>query len=743
MSELGMINLTDFSLSNYRKGIEHEDVVILKKALDKEGLLKFNDNFPKVTVFFNKNKDIISADKTTLLLYKYENLVNENDQFIIPKSDYNYDDDGNLVLLKNRRLYFYPHYQDDKLANIQVVIKNSYKYDTDSELTTRNSDGSYNIVGLNMHQGKDILIPTEFKSFDDKKNLVIDKNLLSKTPGFLEIDSEGNLLINKANYVISEQGIIQPQSAMVIIDYHTGELKAIVGGRNITGQKIFNRAINPRQPGSSIKPLGVYLPAIDSKKLTAASVFDDVPSYLSGDPNVRWPKNWYDNSSIYRKYWGLQTLRRALEYSINVIAVKVADELGVEYCYDYLKKFNFTTLVDSGKYNDVTLSSVSLGGMTKGVTPLELTTAYGALANGGVMTDTITYTKVIDNKGNVILYNEPQKHKICDEKSAFIVQDMMRTAVTTGIAKTAAIYPGNQKITVAGKTGTTSDKLDAWFVGYTPYYVAGVWFGNDVNMPLDQGSTVSAKFWRTVMAEVHSDLEDKTFEVPDGLIKRNIDRMSGKLPSELSYEDDRGTIVSEYFIPGTEPTEQDDVHVKAVICTESGKLAGPDCPVLLTEEKVFIQRKEPYNPEDHLDSRGNPILLEDSEYQLPEEYCDIHVNEFNIESDYIRYGLTPVQLLPDGTRIAKRPFYIELTDGSSILAPIESNILLDGSVILPDGSIIKPFSIYKMPEFQTISDETQSNSENNENVDNNQNNDITTETNEDNNTNSNSILFQD
>ena len=127
MEEFGLIKASDFSLSNYRKGVEHEDVIILKKVLDKEGFLKFNDNFPKVTVFFNKNKDIISADKTTLLLYKYENLVNDNNQLILPKSDYRYDESGNLVLLKNKRLYFYPHYQDNKLANIQVVIKNMMK----------------------------------------------------------------------------------------------------------------------------------------------------------------------------------------------------------------------------------------------------------------------------------------------------------------------------------------------------------------------------------------------------------------------------------------------------------------------------------------------------------------------------------------------------------------------------------------------------------------------------------------
>jgi penicillin-binding protein 1A len=706
MAELGLINLSDFSLKTYKKGMEHEDVVKIKEAMDGLGLLVVNDNFPRVTVYFNKNKDIVSKDRSKLLLYSYHNLVTSNNNLLIPKSDYKFDSLGNLILLKGKRLNFYPNYQDGQVVSIQATVKNSYKYDENSELTTRNSDGSYDVVDLYMHEGRDILVPNKYKSFDENKNLVIDKDFIAEDPTFFSKDNDGNLLVKEDGYVISDKGIIQPQSSMVIIDYSTGELKAIVGGRNITGQKIYNRAINPRQPGSAIKPIGVYLPAIDSKEYTAASVIDDVPTYLGSNPSQRWPLNWYEHSSVYDKYWGLQTLRRGIEFSQNVVTVKLANELGVARCYEFLKRFGFTTMVDSGAYNDQTLSSVALGGMTKGLTPLELTAAYGAMANGGVMNETITYTKVIDNRGNEILLNVPEKIKITDAQSAFIVQDMMRTGVSSGLSTKAAIRPGNKGIPVAGKTGTTSDKLDAWFVGYTPYYVAGVWFGNDVNMPLDQGSSVSAKFWRTVMLDVHRDLEDKNFVEPDGLIRRTIDTQSGMLPSELSHLDPRGTVRSEIFVPGTEPTEVDNVHIKASICIESGKLANFDyCPTTLIEERVFVQRQDPeFNPEDHLGRNGEPIPIMDDEYILPKEMCDIHNGEF-IET--YQYNSTidvinPVVVMTDGSKIVQIPFYIELTNGSTVLIPIKTTILVDGTISLPDGSIILPASIGKMPDLDTM-----------------------------------------
>ncbi len=702
LESLGLANTSDFSLSSYRKGTDHEDVILLKRAMDSLGLLTYNDNFPKVTVNFDAQKNIISKESKMILLYRKANLVNTNNQLVIPSSNYNYDSNGNLVLLKNKFLNIYPVRQNGEIVKIKVDVKNTYTYDEENPANTRNYSGSYNIVDLYQHQGRDLLIPDEYKSLDDSGNCVVDKSLFTDYPDFFIKDGNNNLLVGDENYVISDKGIIQPQSAMVIIDYRTGELKAIVGGRNVTGQKIYNRAINPRQPGSSIKPIGVYLPAIDSRQYTAASVFDDVPTFLKyGAPNEIWPINWYAKSSAYQPYWGLQTLRKGIEYSQNVITVKLANALGVDLCIEYLQKLGISTLVLDGSVTDKTLSAVALGGMTHGITPLDITEAYGTIANKGVRNDTITYTKVTDNSGEIILEKKPIKYQVVDAESAFIVQDMMRTGVQSGIASTAQIRSGNIGIPVAGKTGTTSNKLDAWFVGYTPYYVGAVWFGNDVNMPLDQGSTISAKFWKNVMTQIHADLPDKDFDAaPDNLIRRQVDTMSGKMPTELSYEDTRGTVITEWFIKGTEPTEPDDVHVKAAVCSESGKLVTEYCPTTLIEERVFTQRKEPYEPvaktnaygSPVLDAEGNPvyILPGDWTYELPTETCDIHNGEYiSIDLGAAVNGyLYPLSTLQDGTKVVNFPFDITLKDERVLTLPVGTKILFGGILSLPDGTVV-------------------------------------------------------
>lgn len=699
MAELGLVNASDFSLQYYKKGMEHEDVILLKKAMDQLGLLQNYENFPKVTVHFDSNGNIISKETSQLLLYDYNNLVNGNDQLTIPANDYHYDNNGNLILHKGKRLNFYTHSSGDQITNIQVVVKNSFTYDKDNPANTRNSNGSYNIVDLYTHEGKDVFIPAEYKSFDENKNLFVSNDFMAANPDFFKVDGQGNLLIDEENYVISGKGVIQPQSAMVIIDYTTGHLKAIVGGRNVTGQKIYNRAINPRQPGSSIKPIGPYLAAIDSREYTAASVIDDVPTYLGPDSNVRWPLNWYEHSSSYNKYWGMQTLRRGIEYSGNVVTVKLADEVGVNVVIDYLKALGITTIVEEGAYNDVNLSSVALGGMTKGVSPLEMTAAYGAIANGGVLVETTTYTHVMDSAGNTILENTPQKTKVVDPEVAFIVSDMMKSGVTSGLSTAAQISSGNKDIPVAGKTGTTSDKMDAWFVGYTPYYVSGAWFGNDISMPLDQGSKVSAKFWSQVMTEIHTDLAPAQFEIPANIVTAPVDTMSGKKPTELSYADPRGTVRNEYFVKGTEPREPDDVHVLGTVCIESNLLATENCPITLQEDRVFVQREVPYIPEEHLDRSGNPILLSDQAYQLPVESCEIHSGEYIDILDYENTGSKKVYRFPDGKLVVGQPFYIELTNGTTLLLPVKTEILPDGTVILPDGSVLMPHEIKTMPDF--------------------------------------------
>lgn len=703
IGELTGMDTSTFTQEVYKKGSNNEEVILLKKTLFDLGYLINNENFPKVTVILDGNGNIISEESKKIIIYKQSNLIDENKNLVIPSSDYTFDADGNLVLLKGKRLYFYPHYQDDKLVSIQVVVKETFTYNENSEENEKLAGGKYNLSELYTHEGKDVLIPNEYKSFDENNNVVIDKKFLVEHSDFFAIDSEQNLRVAHANYVINEAGTIQPQSAMVIIDYHNGELKAIVGGRNISGQRVYNRATNPRQPGSAIKPISVFTPAIDSKKFTTASVLDDRPVYLMGD-ETRWPLNWYEAYSNYAKHWGLVTIRESVQQSINVTAALLAKELGVQTCLDYLDKFGISTLVKEGETNDANIAAVALGGMTKGITPLDLTSAYGAIANKGVRNSVTTYKTVKNSKGDILLKNETKQTYIVDENVAYIVQDLMKTSVDSGVATAAKLSPNNDIMQVSGKTGTTSSNIDAWFVGYTPYYVGGVWFGNDYNIPLDQGSRIAAQFWKTVMADIHVDLEPKQFEVPSGIETAQVDIISGKLPSDLSAKDPRGTIRTEIFLKGTVPTEVDDIHVTADICTESGKLAGPNCPTTLIESRVFVKRPEPYIPADHLDDKGNPIILRDSAYDLPLDTCDVHTESTTqptteTPTEDSNLGIEPLVTMADGSIMIQRSYPIELTDGRIILLPKGTKILPDNSILYEDGSTIAATDIKMIPNY--------------------------------------------
>ncbi len=437
-------------------------------------------------------------------------------------------------------------------------------------------------------------------------------------PGTLK-DSDGNLIRD-------EEGNIQPQSAMVVLDPHNGEIKALVGGRMTSGQKILNRALTPRQPGSSIKPIAVYTAAVD-RGMTAATVIDDIPVYYNkATPNTPWPKNWYRD-----KYYGLITMRESIQQSSNAGAVIFADMLGpnestsIQTMLEYMKNMGISTVVTSDnpvtingkKYTDETFST-ALGGMTRGVTPLELTTAYGVLANDGVKIEPITFTKILDRNGKVLVENTPNSTRVVTPQVSYVLTDMLKSAVTSGTGSRARIDKNNSQIPVAGKTGTTSDRKDAWFAGYTPYYVASVWIGNDMPEPLVDGSAVAARLWQKVMARIHEGYSPKNFEEPDGIVRATICTKSGKLAGEYCALDPRGsTVRTEIFVKGTQPTETCDVHVLADIHAPTGKLATDLTPPWEIETKVFVKRPIPYLPSEH-----NGITPRDYIYELPTEYYD-------------------------------------------------------------------------------------------------------------------------
>ncbi len=713
--ELGAVEeemIPDYLL---RTGMTDEAVVTLKESLNKMGFFNNHEYFPRVTVHMDADKNIINENRT-ILIYRYQNLVDADENLVIPATDYTLNDEGDYVLIKNRRLYFVERKDPDTgTSRVDVYLKNSFTYDEEDPTITEISGRtdyltpeqieagvrsitrlpSYNIPSFFTYTGRDLYLQDEYKSLDEDNNLILSKEILGES--FFTQDPEGNLLIGKDHYAIDEKGTIQPQSAFVLTDYATGQLRALVGGRNVTGQKIYNRADEPRQPGSSIKPIAVYLPAIDSRRYTAATVIDDVPTYLSPDPNARWPLNWYETGTLDQsvpKYWGLMTVRMGIEQSLNVVTAKIAHDLGPETSIKYLKEMGISSIVESGPVSDVNLSAMALGGMSKGISPMEMTEAYGTLANGGIHTQTITYTRVEDLKGNIILEKDSEKNKVVDPQVAYIVQDMMVSGVTRGLSSSAQISPYNSGITVAGKTGTTSNKFDAWFVGYTPYYAAALWFGNDLNVPLDQGSKVSAVFWSKLMGAVHEDLPDADFERPEGLVTVQVDTQSGLLPTELSYQDPRGsTVISEIFLPGTQPTTFDDVHVQATVDVSTNQLATPNCPEELVETRVFIQRQEPYDPEDHLNRYLEPIYIRDHEYVLPTEYCELH--RYSSEGFMDRFeDKDKFTIFPGGTVYVLRPISVTLVSGERILLEFASRFNPNMSIRMPDGTLYQPEDYY-------------------------------------------------
>ncbi len=365
----------------------------------------------------------------------------------------------------------------------------------------------------------------------------------------------------------------QPQISMTIEDQSTGYVLAIVGGR---GAKEANRTLNratstTRQPGSTFKVVSTYAPALDSAGLTLADVFVDAPyNYENGRP----VSNWY--SSGYR---GICSLREGIYDSLNIIAVKTLTTIGPRTGYDYLQHFGFTTLTDGIErggqvYSDVT-QSLALGGITYGVTNLELNASYAAIANNGTYIKPKLYTKIVDYNGNVLIDNTVgDSYQVIKSSTAYLLTDAMVDVVTVGTA-TSVNFGG---MSIAGKTGTTSDYNDVWFSGFSPYYTCTTWAGYDNNAKLkkDNGERNLAKtLWRAVMSKIHENLENRSFEVPADIVTATVCSQSGKLPIPGLCDE---TLKTEFFAQGTVPTATCDVHYQGLICAYSGLPAADGCP---------------------------------------------------------------------------------------------------------------------------------------------------------------------
>lgn len=480
-------------------------------------------NYPSVAGLRKDSDGNVLNNKTgKILLYDYDDYFNEKDQFVLNKKEFKKNSDGSMTIYSGKRLNIY-----------DITVNNAADVSVEFKAMYQQTEGKFYII-----RGGALSIPQGYKTKDAKGNCIISPEFFKDYPEFFK-EKGGKLVVEASNYSL-QQKVIQPQSAMVIIDYKTGGIKAMVGGRGTSGKMLQNRATDPRQPGSSMKPIAVYSSALQSsfnavekgetmslstsdgsnwgKYITAGSVINDAPMVVNGRS---WPKNWYSG------YRGHMTLRTAVEQSVNVCAVKVYQQMGPEFPVSQLKKMGITTLVEDGDVNDMNPAALALGGMTKGIQPLEMAAAYGIFPNKGIYTEPVAYTKITNNNDEVIFDKTPKTEEVLDEGVAFIMTSILRSVVTNGLGSTASF--GGQP--VAGKTGTTNDNYDAWFVGFTPQYSAALWLGNDVGIELSQGSAAAARMWRTIMSQVCAGLPYGQYpEQPS-----NVQRINGEYYTKGTY----------------------------------------------------------------------------------------------------------------------------------------------------------------------------------------------------------------
>ncbi|MDW7675344.1 MAG: penicillin-binding protein 1A [Bacillota bacterium] len=404
------------------------------------------------------------------------------------------------------------------------------------------------------------------------------------------------------------------QGAIAIVDHRTGEVKALVGGRDHVTERGLNRATQGlRQPGSSFKPIAVYAPALELG-YSPASIIDDVPV------EYKYGNQVYAPSNLGGTYRGLISIREALQHSPNIPAVELLNTIGVGNGFDFAQRLGFNLPKEDR------VLSMALGGLTHGVSPLEMAVAYSAFANQGVQVEPHVITKITDYQGNVIFEANPSKKVVMSQENAFLMTDMLRTVVESGTG-TRAKLPNRP---VAGKTGTTqlpdipelrgiSGSRDVWFVGYTPELTAAVWIGydrTDRNHYLSRvyGSTHPAMVFKATMEEALRDVPASQFSRPNSIVSVAIDAKSGLLPSELTPEE---YIVTELFSKNNAPTQLSSAWIKTEVCAITGELPSDYCPELIS--KVFLQRPKPFVPKE-----GDTRFPQDYNLEMPKTVCSIH-----------------------------------------------------------------------------------------------------------------------
>lgn len=492
-------------------------------------------------------QEAVSNSRNTIYTYFEDELTDQVINDLMNIKGYTKTQARNLLYSGGLKIYTT---QD---PNIQNILDEEYsdpsnfpdqvQYELDYALTVTAPDGK------EVNYSKEML-QLYFQNEDPSFDLLFD----SPEEGQTYVDRYKESILADGSKVVAERVNFapQPQSSMSVIDQHTGYVKGIIGGRGQkTASLTLNRATDTtRQPGSTFKIVSTYAPALNEKGMTLATTFEDEPyNYPDGAP--------VNNAS--RSYNGTTTIRTAIQNSVNVVAVKCLEQVTPALGLQYLDNFGFTTLAhgteadmdaNGNVWSDANLAT-ALGGITKGVTNVELCAAYASIANNGKYIKPVYYTKILDHNGNVLIENTSAERSVIKESTAFLLTSAMEDVVRQGTGTACQL----DNMAVAGKTGTTEAYNDLWFVGFTPYYTCAVWSGYDNNEKLpDYARNFHKALWKKVMTRIHEGLEYQDFQRPASVEMTSICEETGLLPRAGC------PVITEYFDVGTMPTEYCDQH---------------------------------------------------------------------------------------------------------------------------------------------------------------------------------------
>lgn len=420
--------------------------------------------------------------------------------------------------------------------------------------------------------------------------------------GGLRIYTCQNSEMQKICDTVINRSDVYPQASLVLMEQNNGNVKALIGGKGErTANNMVNRATQVKnQPGTLFDIPAVYAPALDTAGMTLGHVEDDT-FYVDDNTGEE-----IRDATVSEKS-GLMTIRNAIKQSKAVLAVKVLEKISLQTAKDYLNKFGFSTIVEQREvweneekkvYTDLQWP-IAQGKMLDGVTNMELTAAYAAIANEGVYRTPKFYTKVLDSHGNVLLGQSSQSKRILKEETAWLLTSALQDTMEGKAYKKSRL--SYDELAVAGKAGYTEAKTDSWFLGYTPFYTVGIWSGDDENTSLEKSDDIMI-LWKEIMQHLHKEKKYQSgeFKKPDNITQVAICTKCGQLAVEGLCDKAKGgnCIRNEYYRRGTEPTKNCNCHVKYLFCKKCGKIAGENTEKKDGEYKVFLKKKEEYETKD-------------------------------------------------------------------------------------------------------------------------------------------------